>query len=74
VVVVVVAVGDSLGLGEPRSLEALAAAEDLALGSQDLVDLRSPEVLLVAWRTARSWSVAGVTLKIQVKPHSLCVP
>lgn len=72
--VVVAVVEGSLGLGEHRSLGALAAAEDLGLDNQALEDLRSPEVLLVAWRTARSWTVVGATWKIRVKLHNPCVP
>lgn len=63
-----------LGLGVHRSPGALAAVEDLALDNLGLEDLHTPGVLLVAWRTACSWTVVGVTWRIRVKLHSPCVP
>lgn len=69
-----VVVEGSLGPGVHRSLGALAAVEDLALDNLDLEDLHIPGVLLVAWRTACSWTEVDVTWRIQVKPHNPCEP
>lgn len=74
-VVVAVAVEDSQGQVVHHSPGALdAAAEDLALDTQDQEDLHSPEVLLAALRTARSWTVAGATWRTRVRLRSPCVP
>lgn len=69
-----VVVEGSLGLWVHRSLGALAAVEDLALDNPGLEDLHTPGVLLVAWRTACSWTVVDVTWRIRVRPHSPCAP
>lgn len=66
--------GLRLRLGARRSLGALAEVEDLAPDNLGREDLRSPGVLLAAWRTACSWTVVGVTWRIRVKLHSPCAP
>ena len=72
---VVAVVEGSLGPGVHHILgAALAVVEDLALDNLGLEDLHNPEVLLVAWRTACSWAVVGVTWTVRVKLHSPCVP
>lgn len=64
----------SLGLGVRRSPGALVAAEDLAPGILGREGLHTLGVLLVSWRTACSWTVVGVTLRIRGEFHSPCVP